>query len=355
MKCSALHFLLVSVGALAWSTGASAAATAEQIASLGKDRTCMGAERAGNADGSIPEFTGKWFKTWPGQTKEYGYEPGPYVDEEPLFTITAENADEYAEQLTAGQKALLAKYPDDFRMKVYRTHRDFRFADWVCDIIKKNATEATIVDDGLGITGTTGAPPFPFPKSGLEAIWNVINPHRASTEQAVTDIANVYANGSIAWGRGKFATYNPGNDPDPAKRGSFTDHINAYFSLGFILPRRDRGFVAVGYQPNNFSQDATQSWQYIPGTRRVRQAPEVGFDTPVPPAGMRTVDDDYLFNGSPERYTWKLVGKKEFYVPFHNNRVNDPAIPYSELIKPNTINADFVRYEKRRVWVIEVS
>ncbi|WP_043110267.1 DUF1329 domain-containing protein [Polycyclovorans algicola] len=353
MKCSALRFLLLSVGALAWSAGASAAATAEQVASLGKDRTCMGAERAGNADGSIPEFTGKWFKTWPGQTQEHGYEPGPYADEEPLFTITAENADEYAEQLTAGQKALLAKYPDDFRMKVYPTHRDFRFADWVCDIIKKNATEATIVDDGLGITGTTGAPPFPFPNSGLEAIWNVINPHRASTEQAVTDIANVYSNGSIAWGRNKFMTLNPGNDPDPDKRASFADHINAYFYTGYILPRRDRGFVAVGYQPNNFSKDATQSWQYVPGTRRVRQAPEVGFDTPVPPAGMRVVDDDYLFNGSPERYTWKLVGKKEFYVPFHNNRVNDPAIPYSDLLGPHSLNPDYVRYEKRRVWVIE--
>lgn len=164
MKCSALHFLLVSVGALAWSTGASAAATAEQIASLGKDRTCMGAERAGNADGSIPEFTGKWFKTWPGQTKEYGYEPGPYADEEPLFTITAENADEYAEQLTAGQKALLAKYPDDFRMKVYRTHRDFRFADWVCDIIKKMRPRPPLSMMDLASPAPPARPRFHFPK-----------------------------------------------------------------------------------------------------------------------------------------------------------------------------------------------
>jgi hypothetical protein len=340
--------------ALAFPLSALASATPEEIASLGgKDITCMGAERAGNAAGTIPEWSGKWFKTWPGQSKPFGYEPGPYADEKPLFTITSANLGEHADKLTPGQQAMLKKYPDSYRLNVYPTRRDFRFADWVCDIVKKNAKEATLVDDGRGLTGTTGAHPFPFPKSGLEAIWNVINPHRAMTDKAVTDIANVYANGSIAWGRNSFKTFNLGNHPEADKRASFSDPINAYFFTAYILPRRDRGFVAVGYQPNNFAKDATQSWQYIPGTRRVRQAPEVGFDTPVPPAGMRTVDDDYVFNGSPERYTWKLVGKREFYVPFHNNRVNDPAVPYSELIKPNTINPDFVRYELRRVWVIE--
>src|SRR3546814_1792671 len=65
----------------------------------------------------------------------------------------------------------------------------------------------------------------------------------------------------------------------------------------------------------------SQSWQYQPGTRRVRQAPEVGFDYPVPPAGLRTSDDDHGFNGSPERYDWKLVGKREIYIPYANFRI----------------------------------
>ena len=95
------------------------------------------------------------------------------------------------------------------------------------------------------------------------------------------------------------------------------------------------------------------SWQYLPGLRRVRQAPEVGFDYPVPPAGLRTVDDDYGFNGSPERYTWKLVGKKLLYLPYDNFRVNDPAVKYKDLIKPDTPNPDYIRYELRRVWVVE--
>ncbi len=346
------------VGALGAGLGlgsltAAASATPEEIAKLDSERyTCMGAERAGSDSGVAP-FTGKWVGTWPGQTKPYGYEPGPYADEKPLFTITAQNMAQHEDKLTEGQKALFRLYPDAYRMNIYPSRRDFGFRPWVCDTVKKNAAEAKVVDNGLGIEGTTGAIAFPFPKSGLEAVWNIISPHRAWTEKAITDIANVYANGSVAWGRNKFMTMAPGNHPDPNQRGSFRDKVNGYFYTGYFLPERDRGFVAVGYQPNNFSNDATQSWQYQPGLRRVRQAPEVCCDYPVPPAGMRTVDDDYVFNGSPERYTWKLVGKKEIYVPYHNFKINDPELKYSELITPSTPNPDYIRYELHRVWIVE--
>jgi hypothetical protein len=331
-------------------TVALAKVPAEKAAELdGPKYTCMGAEKAGTP-GGVAEWSGKFVGTWPGQSKKSGYEPGPYTDEKPTLTITAANIAEHAAKLTEGQKALLKQY-SNYKMLVYPSHRDFANAPWVCETVKKNATTSEVVHDGLGITGISGAIPFPFPQSGLEAIWNVINPHRAWTEQSLYDIANVYANGSIAWGRIKFMTLDPGRDPQ--KRGSYQDKIGAYFFQSYLLPERDKGFTAVGYQPNDFSKDATSSWQYLPGLRRVRQAPEVGFDYPVPPAGMRTVDDDYVFNGSPERYSWKLIGKKEFYIPYHNFKLQDPSLKYKQLITPNTINPDYVRYEPHRVWVIE--
>ena len=332
---------------------AQAKAPPDKVAQLdGPNLTCYGAEKAGTPSG-VAEYTGKWFKTWPGQTKPFGYEPGPYKDEKPLYTITAQNVAQYADKLTEGQKALLKKYPQDYKMHVYPSHRDFRNADWACDVAKKNAASAELVDNGLGVKGFGGAIPFAFPTSGSEAIWNIINPHRAWTEKAVCDIADVYSNGSVAWGRNRFKTMNLMNNPDAGKRGNYQDKINAYFYTSYILPERDKGFTAVGYQPNNFSNDATQSWQYQPGIRRVRQAPEVCCDYPVPPAGLRTVDDDYVFNGSPERYTWKLVGKAEKIIPYHNFKFNDPALKYTDLIKSNTPNPDYIRYELHRVWVVE--
>ncbi len=332
-----------------------AKAPPEKIAELdGPKLTCFGAEKAGSPTG-VAEYTGKWFKTWPGQTKPFGYEPGPYKDEKPLYTITAQNMSQHADKLTEGQKALFKKYPQDYKMHVYPSHRDFRNADWTCDVAKKNAATAELVDNGLGVKGFGGAIPFPFPTSGAEAVWNIINPHRAWTEKAVTDIADVYSNGSIAWGRNKFKTMNLMNNPDASQRGNYQDKINAYFYTSYILPERDKGFTAVGYQPNNFANDGTTSWQYQPGIRRVRQAPEVCCDYPVPPAGLRTVDDDYVFNGSPERYTWKLVGKKEMLIPYHNFKFNDPSLKYTDLIKPNTPNPDYIRYELHRVWVVEAN
>lgn len=355
MKFKSVAVICALAGGLAIPTQyALAKVSAEKAAELDTAKlTCIGAERAGSTDG-IPAYTGKYDGKWPGMRHpdgSAGYEPGPYADEKPLFTITSQNMAQYADKLTEGEKALLKKYPTAYRMNVYPSHRDFTYPKWTCDVNKKNAVTAEVVHNGAGITGTTGSIPFPFPASGLEAIWNVINPPRAWTEKVIYDVADVYANGSIAWGKNKFMTMNLGNNP--TERASYQDKINAYFYTSYLLPERDKGFTAVGYQPNDFAHDATQSWQYLPGIRRVRQAPEVGFDYPVPPAGLRTVDDDYGFNGSPERYTWKLIGKKELYVPYNNFKINDPSVSYKDLIKPSTVNPDYERYELHRVWVIE--
>ncbi len=351
MKFSSLLTGMAALAVVLVSYQASAKVSAEKAAELdGPKYTCTGAERAGSATG-IPEFTGKYVGTWPSVKNPYGYDPGPYADEKPLFSITAENMSKYASKLTDGQKALFTKYPKGYRMDVYPTHRDFKDYDAICERAKKNAVTSEVIDDGRGITGTGGGTPFPFPQSGLEAIWNIANAGRTWTQSAVCDIADVYGNGTIAWGRNKFQVLTATNDPK--KPAQYTDRINSYFYSGYLLPERDKGFIAVGYQPNNFAKEGTMSWQYLPGTRRVRQAPEVGFDYPVPPAGLRTVDDDYGFNGSPERYTWKLVGKKELYLPYDNFRTNDPAVKYKDLIKQGTINPDYVRYELRRVWVLE--
>ncbi len=343
--------IVIAATLVAFASAATAKVAPEKAKELdGPKYTCFGAEKAGSASG-VAAYTGKFVGTWPGMKNASGFDPGPYAAEKPKFTIDAKNMAQYAANLTEGQKALLQKYPANYKMNVYQSHRDFGNPPWVCDTVKKNAVTSEVVHDGLGITGISGGIPFPFPASGLEAIWNVINPYRATNEDAVVDIADVYASGSIAWGKQHFRTMDPGKNPD--KRGSYQDKIAAYFYTSYLLPERDKGFTAVGFQPNDFTKDATSSWQYQPGIRRVRQAPEVGFDYPVPPAGLRTVDDDYVFNGSPERYTWKLVGKKEMYIPYHNFGTNSTSVKYADLIKPGSINPDYVRYEPHRVWIIE--
>lgn len=347
---------LLAAGALLIAVGFSAAharTPPEKIALLNGDQyTCNGAERAGTPGGVAP-YSGQWLGAWPGLKKLEGYTPGPYADEKPLYTVTADNLKQYEARLTDGQKALLRKYPKSFRMKVYPSHRDFRWPDWACDVVKKNAAEAEITANGLGTTGTSGAISFPFPQNGLEAIWNVNQTLHVWNETATFDVANVYANGSIAWGKQELITLGPASDP--ARRGSNQDKIAAYFYNKTLLPERDKGTIAVGYQPNDFSKGSTQVWAYNTGTRRMRQAPDIAFDYPTPPSGLRTVDDDHLFNGSPERYDWKLLGKRELLIPYNNFAINDPALKLTDLLTPHTPNPDYVRYELHRVWVIEAT
>ncbi|NGY04849.1 DUF1329 domain-containing protein [Solimonas terrae] len=343
--------MLFATGLGLSSANVAATVSPAEAAALGGDKlTCNGAEKAGSTTG-VAQWTGRFKGSWPGITRKSGYEPGPYADEKPLFTITAVNAAQYAGQLSEGEKALLKKYPNTYRMNVYPSHRDFDDAPETCARAKQNAVSAELVDDGKGVKGVAGAIPFPYPESGLEAVWNVGNAGRMYSEHAIFDIADVYPGGTVGWGRQELKVL-VDNDT-PGRQTSYSDKIAAHFFAVSMLPERDRGLVAVGFQPNNYTDSSTQSWQYQPGTRRVRQAPEVGFDYPVPPAGFRTSDDDHGFNGSPERYDWKLVGKREIYIPYDNFRINDPALKYSELIKPDTVNPDYLRYELHRVWIIE--
>ena len=342
---------------------ASAKVSAEEAAKLGSELTCSGAEKAGNKDGSIPAYSGKWQGTPPHVTfKGTGnFWPDPYADEKPLFTITAQNMEQYAERLTDGQKALFKKYPETFRMNVYPSHRDFRGPDKLCDVAKKNAVEAEVVDGGEGIKATTGGTPFPIPKSGIELFWNFNNTSwQPWTESSVQQQAVIYPNGKTAWGEVDMRCLSPRNEP--TVRRSTDDSsapyggVNSWCFVKTLLPERNKGEVIVASDYFNYKTRPRDAYQYNPGTRRVRQLPSFGFDMPQGPGGFRTVDDDHLFNGSPERYDWKIVGKREVYIPWNSYRIHQASVKTEDLIKQKGhINTELMRFEPHRVWVLEGS
>jgi hypothetical protein len=355
MKPKFIGLAVATALALPFAAGsAHAKATADEIARLGKDLNCIGAEKAGNADGSIPEWSGKWLGVPPHvDFKGTGRHPiDPYAGEKPLFEINAKNVAQYATRLSEGQKALFAKYPDTFRMPVYPTHRDFRYPDAVCESTRRNAAEAELLDGGMGVHAYTNGVMFPFPQSGLELLWNITVPYRAHTEELVSDNAYVIANGSINWGRVKSRNMGPSHKPgmiEPVGERAASWYLNET-----LLPERDRGEVNTGVEFYNYKKQPRQSWRYDPGTRRVRQSPGYGFDMSFPgTGGSITVDEVRIWNGSPERYDWTILGKQEIYIPFHAWRVHAPDIKYADLLMKGHANPDYMRYELRRVWVLE--
>ncbi len=328
--------------------------SAEEADRLGKDLTCVGAEVAGNADGSIPEFSGKWLGKPPhvDYTLHVGQHPvDVYPDDKPLFEITAANMEQYADKLTEGQKALFKKFPDTYRMQVYQTHRDFRYPDFICELAKKNALEAELIDGGLGYTGYKGPVGFPIPKAAMEVLANMNFPYRAFTESMVRDIADVASDGSITWGRQLNQNLNVVTSPDEI--GKPMEGLMAYTVTGALLPERDRGSYTASWSPVN-AKNKRLAWQYDPGTRRVRQLPSYGFDMPMAGTGGKiTIDQDRLMNGDPSRYEWKLHGKKEIYIPANSYRLHANTVKYADLLQKGHPAPELLRYELHRVWVLE--
>lgn len=346
--------LAIAVGLMV-ATSVWAKVPASEAEKLGKELTCVGAIKAGNKEGTIPEFTGKWLGAPAGWDHVQGSGKHPvdiYANEKPLFNITAENMDKYADKLSDGQKAMFKKYPATYRIPVYPGHRDFRYPDYVCEIAKKNALESEVIDDGLGVKGHFGAINFPIPKNGLELLWNNQHPTRANTEVITRDMANVLSDGSMSFGR--MLNQNLDRVNDPETRGMPTEGIASYTQTRGLLPEREKGGVTNSVEPANYAKNKRLAWAYDSGTRRVRQVPEYGFDQPmVGTGGKMTIDSDRFFNGSPERYNWKSLGKKEMYIPANNYKIHQPTVKYANLLTKNHANPDYARYELRRVWVLE--
>ena len=169
----AITLAVISMAALL-ASGAQARVSEEEAKRLETDLTPIGAERAGNADGTIPAWTGSMMGA--PENLNYGGDgsplPDPYADEKPLFSITAANMDQYAENLTEGLKALFKLRPDTFRMDVYPSHRDGGYPQIIIDRAKWNATRTELANNGEVVVNWTGGTAFPIPENGIEVMWN---------------------------------------------------------------------------------------------------------------------------------------------------------------------------------------
>ena len=344
--------LIGSLALVGATSAALAEISAEEAARLGQDLTPVGAQMAGNADGTIPAWTGGITEPLPGWPNEDNYRPNPHADDEILFTITAENVDQYADKLPEASKAMLNAYPQDFRMHVYPSRRTAAYPQRYYDAIKTNATTARLINDGNGVSGVWGSIPFPIPQNGNEAIWN-----HMLRFQAVSRIANMREN--IIYGNGSRLDYLRTNvvdytfyAPEPTEEQKAAGDTLKY-SHTTIEPSRDSGDGLLAIENIDPVKSPRKAWQYDPGERRVRRAPNLSFDTPD--LALNTIDDYDIFSGSPEKYDWKLVGKKEMYIPYNNNEANSPRRKLKESTPPNFLDSDMLRYELHRVWVVEAT
>ena len=330
-----------------------------EAARLGTELTPMGANPSANADGSIPAWGGTVIGvpqglTYAGSGSEY---PDPYKDEKPLFEITTANLEKYKDKLTDGMLALFKKYPETYKMVIYPTHRDFRYDAEIEERTKWNVGNAELINGIDGLQKTTGGTTFPLPENGAQVIWNARTNQPIPVADSLFDEMAVYANGKSQRFRNKLIIESPyAYDDHPVGKVAEEIGINAALVFYEVLePRRKKGEMVIVHEPLDQVKHDRKAWVYIPGAQRVKRAPNVGFDTPVGPGGLLTADDNMGFNGAMLRYDWKLMGKKEVYIPYHSYGFDSPTIKHKDLLMPKHVNPNYMRYELHRVWVVEAT
>jgi len=327
-----------------------AAVTASEAKQLGSTLTIVGAEKAGNREGTIPEYAGGLTTLPQRYTKGDGIRPDPFATDKPRLIIDSKNMAAHADKLTEASKTLLRKYPS-FRIDVYPTRRSAAFPRYVLDNTLKNASRARTTHGGLAIEEAMGGFPFPIPKTGYEAMWNHLVRFNGHAYEAAFKSYNVDASGraTLAIAAAHVTEY-----PyyDPAKTST-----DAYYRLKVLYsgPARRAGEALLVIEPLDPVERGRRAWQYLPGQRRVKLAPDISYDTPNPDTnGATTYDDVFVFNGRMDRYDFKLVGKKEMYVPYNVYKLMYHS-KSEQLFTPNHLNPDFLRWELHRVWVIEAT
>jgi hypothetical protein len=347
--------LISSAMALVLSCSVAAKITPEQAARLGNDLTPLGAEKAGNADGSIPAWNGGITAAPAGYTPGM-HHPNPFADDKIILTIDKSNLDQHKNLLSPGQIKLFEIYPDTYKMNIYQTRRTASYPQYVYDATKNIATKAELVEGGNGIINAAIGIPFPIPANGLEAVWNHLLRYRGVAAsrnggQAAPTAAGAYT--IIGFDEQIMFKY---SEPTATAEALTAENILFRFKQGVTSPARLAGTALLVHETMDQVKTPRQAWTYNTGQRRVRRAPNVAYDAPGTASdGLRTTDDFDMFNGSPDRYNWTLKGKQEMYIAYNDYKLHSNEVKYADLLMPGHINPEYIRWEKHRVWVVEAA
>jgi hypothetical protein len=318
---------------------------------LNNELTPVGAERAGNAEGTIPAWNGG-LATPPANWREGTKEIDPFPEDKPLYTVTRDNMDQYRDVLSDGHIRMLEQYGPEFFMPVYQTRRTAAFPEHVYEKSFENALSAELLDNGNGVRNTIMTSPFPIPQNGLEAIWNHIlryrgeevsfrsasaTPQRGGTYNEVVNQYDYY------WAYSRIG----------AELADIDNKI-FYLKTETIAPSTLAGTITLVHETLDQVRSPRLAWRYDSGSRRLRRSPNLAYETDLPnSSSLRSVDQKDMYNGAPNQYDWELKGKRELLVPYNAYKLHDDNIRPSDVIRPNHINQELTRYELHRVWVVE--
>ncbi|MEQ1890503.1 MAG: DUF1329 domain-containing protein [Alphaproteobacteria bacterium] len=343
-----------TLGLLAAANLSFAAVSQEEANRLGGDLTPMGAEKAGNAAGTIPAWDGGLTAPPPGVTVDPStHLPDPFASEAPLYTVTSANMAQYGAQMSDGQKALMTAYPDSYFLKVFPTRRSCAYPAHVYAAAKRNAVSGQLVHDGNGVTGATMAVPFPIPQSAREVLWNHELNYRGFQLWRENASAVPTQNGDFTLELSTDQYIYSWSDPSMTNTEDMKN-ISYYFLRQGVAPPANSGSMTIFNNTLDQVADPRRVWNYRPGERKVKRTMGVQYDLIAPTGdGIRTSDTFQVFNGAGDHYDWELMGKQEKIIPYNTNGFASAKYQYKDIIRKHNLNQDPLRYELHRVWVLE--
>jgi hypothetical protein len=347
--------LLASVSLMVLKTSRASATASNDASLLTTTLTQMGAERAGNADGSIPAWTGGLTTLLDG-LKPNDYVPELFPEEQPLVVIDSSNMADHADRLSEGVMAMMTKY--GYTIKVYPTHRTAAAPQGVYDCIAQNLNSAQLDSRGgrFGFNNAFGGIPFPIPDAsdpvgaGAQIMWNNVAKwwgYAYNVDLEGWVVSNDQLSLAFKEHAKYYYPYYVPNGSLASYNGILQQQQDPYFA-----PQNLVGQNIIVWTYNEPYDHPQQAWELLNGQGRVRRAPEIAFDTPSSNAdGICGYDEYYGFNGSLERYDWKCLGKKEMYIPYNNNGLYASAP--EKALQSHFIDPNLVRWELHRCWVVE--
>ncbi len=327
---------------------------------VAREITPLGANAMGNADGTIPPWTGGLPKRDLGSDGEI---PDPFAADQRLFTISAADLGSYADKLTAGQLAMLEKYPDTYTLPVFPSRRSASYPDFVYSALDENRKSSQLVSDNgrQGVVNSKISSPFPEPESGLEAIWNHVMRWRGILLERYTSWVPVTASGRyrpiLLHEEIAFPYASPTYLRSVAQEDGKFSHIPEYrramiaVKQKFLSPGRLSGSGSLLYDSYDYTRYERIRWVYPANLKRVVRLPRARLDQPVAAtSGIIDLDDQDMFRGSTELFDWELEPPMEKLIPYNAYRFKDRSLAFDDIVSRHHLNQDLSRYELHRVW-----
>ncbi len=324
---------------------------------LKSELTPLGGKRAGNADGSIPAWNGGLTQMPPNwNPNKSGLMPDFFASDAKLLSVDSGNMAQHQDRLSIGTMEMMKKYA--YQINVYPTHRTAASPQWVYDATFQNATNTQMNPNGAkyGFTNAINGAPFPIldpdPNiAGAQAVWNHQTRWQGTAwaRNEANYIVDSTGDLSLSAGQRQHVRY-----PYYVKGGSLNTYDGLYLQsyTKYIAPSNQLGQEFLDWQPTNMYASPERIWGYSLGQGRVREEPDMTYDTPSPGLSGYINQDEYdIFRGAMDRYDWKLIGKKEMYVPYNNNKLY--LATSREGHGRHFINPDYLRWELHRVWIVE--